>query len=120
MHMSHPFGSLKLVQGLLSRFQVPFKAMSRGCQTVRPVNCVTSSATPQMKSGLRKVRSRREGKALPEHQQHQATVADLVPAPASCLDQPFNLALGDLSLPPAFLFWRPFIALSRVFIVKYP
>jgi hypothetical protein len=72
-----------------------------------------------MKSGLRKVRSRREVKAVPEHQQHQATVAGLVPAPSGCLDQPFNLALGDLSLPPAFPLLRPVIALWRVFIVKY-
>lgn len=50
-----------------------------------------------MKSGLRKVGSSREVKAMPEHQQHQATVAGLIPAPASCLDQPFNLALGDVS-----------------------
>jgi hypothetical protein len=58
-------------------------------------------------------------KAMPEHQQ-QATVAGLVPAPACCLDQPFNFALGDLSLPQASLLLRPVIALSRIFIVKYP
>ena len=44
---------------------------------------------------------------MPEHQEQQATVADLVPAALRRLDQPFNLARGemlpvaDLCQPPA-------------------
>ena len=67
----------------------------------------------------------RHAQAMPEHQEQQATVAGLVPAALGRLNQPFNLAAGEvLSVAvlrrPVFPFFRPFIILSRVFPVRMP
>ena len=68
--MSHPIGSIKLVQGLLSRTQMPFKAMAR-MPDVRPATCVKSTATPlfPMKYGLK------EGAFSPRSEGHAGTSA---------------------------------------------
>ena len=46
--------------------------------------------------------SLRHAQAMPEHQEQQATVAGLVPAALRRLDQPFNLAPGEV-LPVGLL-----------------
>ena len=69
----------------------------------------------------------RDTQAMPEDQEQQATVANLVPAALRRFNQPFNLPAGEV-LPVVDIWqphasvprFRPFINLSRVWPVACP